>query len=857
MRSHDQARPEQSRRGTRGRGENKLASETGGAGLRELGPDELYWRCDTSDWKFATTDDIKLAQTIVGQQRAVNALMLGLEINSVGYNVFVSGPVGTGRTTTVRQLLESTRTRPVELDDKLYVANFRDPDSPCLLRLRPGAGRRFKQTMDEFIEYLVKSVPLAYESEAYQRQRQEVIDGFKERGGARVREFEKKIAAAGFALVQTAPFLRPDLAPIVDKQPVRIDDLPRLVEEGKLTAERAAEIRAAYAELSSELGVIFKEIREYEKLARETLVGLDREAIQPLLDERIGDITEKFDPECAPSKPGCVRAWLGDVRNAVLERLELFRQKPADQPANVDPYLEFRVNVLVDNAGADRVPVIFETNPSYKNIFGWIDRVWDRAGQWRVDFTRIKAGSLLRADGGFLVINAIDALLEPGVWPTLKRTLRNRQLDIAAQDSYSLLFGSATLKPEPVPINVKVIMIGDPEVYALLSAYDEDFRKIFKVRADFDWEMAQNAAAVAEYTQVIKSLGVKEGLRPLDRSGVQAVVEYGARLAGRQDKLSTRFNIINEVLMEADYWAGKAKAKTTTAEHVRQAIAARRERARLIEEKLQEAIDQGQIFIDTTGARVGQVNGLAVYATGEYAFGKPARITAKTGVGSAGIINIEREAQLSGPTHDKGVFILTGYLRQKYARRQPLVLSASICFEQSYGQIDGDSASSTEVYALLSDLAGLPLRQDIAVTGSVNQQGEIQPIGGVNQKIEGFFATCQARGLTGTQGVMIPEANRRDLVLREEVVEAVRQGKFHIWTVRTIDDGIELLTGKPAGKPDARGNYPPDSVNGLVQRRLAELARLYHQAEEKRKANNRRRPTKPRPPERRVRRWAR
>lgn len=827
------------------------------AGVRELGPDELYWRCDTSDWEFATTADIKLAQTIVGQQRAVNALLLGLEINSAGYNVFVSGPVGTGRTTTVRQLLERTRTRPVELDDKLYVTNFRDPDSPCLLRLRPGAGRRFKQAMDEFIEYLVKSVPLAYESEAYQRQRQEVIDGFKERGGARVREFEKKIAAAGFALVQTAPFLRPDLAPIVDKQPVRIDDLPRLVEEGKVTAERAAEIRAAYAELASELGAIFKEIREYEKLARETLVGLDREAIQPLLDERIADIREKLDPECAPSKPGCVRAWLGDVRNAVLERLELFRQKPADQPANVDPYLEFRVNVLVDNAGADWVPVIFETNPSYKNLFGWVDRVWDRAGQWRVDFTRIKAGSLLRADGGFLVINAIDALLEPGVWPTLKRTLRNRQLDIAAQDPYSLLFGTATLKPEPVPINVKVIMIGDPEVYALLAAYDEDFRKIFKVRADFDWEMPQNAAAVSDYTQVIKSLSIKEGLRPLDRSGVQAVVEYGARLAGRQDKLSTRFNIINEVLMEADYWAGKAGAKTTTAEHVRQAIAARRERARLIEEKLQEAIDQGQIFIDTTGARVGQVNGLAVYAAGEYAFGKPARITAKTGVGSAGIINIEREAQLSGPTHDKGVFILTGYLRQKYARRQPLILSASICFEQSYGQIDGDSASSTEVYALLSDLAGLPLRQDIAVTGSVNQQGEIQPIGGVNQKIEGFFATCQARGLTGTQGVLIPEANRRDLVLREEVVEAVRQGKFHIWTVRTIDDGIELLTGKPAGKPDAEGNYPPDSVNGLVQRRLAELARLYHQTEEKRKENNRRRPTKPRQPERRVRRQAR
>lgn len=808
-----------------------------------VAPDKLVWSCPPEYLEFDTTDDLPETSGIIGQPRAVDALNMALEIESVGYNVFVSGPVGTGRTTTVKNLLETTRARPRELDDKCYVNNFRDPDQPRLLRLRAGHGHRFRRDMDELIDFLVKTIPMLFESDTYQQRRTALVDGFKERGGTRVREFEKRIIAEGFALVQTGPLSRPELAPIVEKQPASVDALPALVEDGKLTAERADEVKKRYQELSAELATIYKEVRDLEREAREALAQLDDSIVRPVVEERLADIEERCGrpkanhiPKESKAVPcpdaAALHDYLTEVKDTILVRPDAFRQKPpaeGEAPLPIDPFLEFRVNVLVDNADTKTAPVIFETNPNYKNLFGSIERVWDRTGMWRTDFSKIKAGSVLRADRGFLVINALDALLEVGVWPTLKRTLRNRRLEITSGDPYSALFGASGMKPEPVAIDLKVIMIGDPQIYSLLASADEDFKKVFKVRADFDWVMDLCEAAVGEYTQVIKALCQKERLRPFDRSGVRGVVEYGARLAGRQNKLSTRFNIVSELLTEADHWAGKAKAKAVGYEHVQEAINRRRDRVRLSEVKLQEAIRQGTIFIDVRGSKPGQVNGLAVYDTGEYAFGLPARITAKTGVGSAGIINIEREAQLSGPTHDKGVYILSGYLRQKFARRQPLVLSASICFEQSYGGVDGDSASSTEVYALLSDLSGLPIRQDLAVTGSVNQQGEIQPIGGVNWKIEGFFEACRARGLTGTQGVIIPKANLPDLMLRPDVVQAVKDGKFHIYAVGTIDEGVELLTGVPSGAADANGAYPDDTVSGKVMKRLAELIELHQE----------------------------
>jgi ATP-dependent Lon protease len=783
--------------------------------------EKLRWHCDPKSLGFKTTEELSVCTKIVGQHRAVDALRLGLEIESLGYNIFVTGPVGTGRTTTVKCLLDEIEKDKKTPDDKCYVNNFRNPDMPKLIRLPAGKSRKFQKDMDNFIDYLVKNIPLILESERYQKRKTEIVESFKEKGSAKVREFEKKVAQAGFTLVQTVPFARPELVPVVEKTPVKLSDLAAAVEEEKMPKEEYEKIKAKYFELTEELGAIFKEIRDYEKKTRDELINLDQDMIKPVVSERINEIREHYKNEK-------VNEYLSEIEISILENLDLFREKTPEQPTPFpmpagDPFLEYRVNVIVDNTEEKGAPVIFETMPSYKNLFGGIERVWDRSGQWRADFTQIKAGSILRADGGYLIIEALDALIEPGVWPALKRTLRNRVMEIQSYDPYSFLALSA-LKPEPIEISVKVIMIGDADVYSLLYSYDEDFAKVFKVRADFDWTMDLNTEALIQYGTVIKTIAQKEKLRPFDQFGVATVVEYGVRLAGRKNKVSTKFNIISDILKEASYWAGKENSNVVTQKHVDKAIEERIDRVRLIEEKIQEMIDQGLILIDTEGSVIGQVNGLSVYDTGEYSFGRPSRITAKTAVGTSGIINIEREAQLSGRIHDKGVLILSGYLRDKYAQDKPLVMSGSICFEQSYGGVEGDSASSTEIYALLSSLAELPIRQDVAVTGSVNQKGEIQPIGGVNQKIEGFYEVCKARGLTGRQGVIIPVQNIDDLMLRKDVIEAIEQGKFQIYAVKSIDEGIEILTGVKAGEKDKDGKYGDSTVNYLVNEKLIELA---------------------------------
>ncbi|MBM3314330.1 ATP-dependent protease, partial [candidate division WOR-3 bacterium] len=457
----------------------------------------MTWECRAAGLRFRTTDDIKVGDEIIGQRRAVDALELGMEIESAGYNIFATGPVGTGRTTTVRTLVEQKGRRRGRLEDKCYVNNFKDPDQPRLLRLPAGQGRKFQRAMDEFVDYLVKNVPLLFESDSYQRSRQGIVDGFKERGSRKVHEFEKKVASEGFALVQTAPFLRPELAPIVDKQPVKVESLAAQVEEGKLTAEQAEAVKARYRELTEELGLIFKEMRDYERAARQLLSELDGNVVRPMLDDRLVDIREQFGPpQAAKSGNSTLTEYLDEVQAAVLEHIEMFRQQveqkegaegPKGGGFEGDRHLEFRVNVLVDNRDGRAVPVVEETNPSYKNLFGAIERVWDRSGQWRTDFSRVKAGSVLRADGGFLILHAMDVLLEPGVWPALKRTLRNRRLEISTYDPLSYMFGSSAMKPEPIALDLKVVMIGDPYVYSLLAQHDEDFRKVFKVRADFDW----------------------------------------------------------------------------------------------------------------------------------------------------------------------------------------------------------------------------------------------------------------------------------------------------------------------------------------------------------------------------------
>jgi ATP-dependent Lon protease len=487
-----------------------------------------------------------------------------------------------------------------------------------------------------------------------------------------------------------------------------------------------------------------------------------------------------------------------------------------------DSFSEYQVNVLVDNSETKGAPIIVETTPNYRNLFGTIERVVERSGIWKTDFLHIKAGSFLRANGGYLIFNALDALMEPWVWPTLKRTLKNQVIEIQTYDPL-YFFSTSALKPEPIECNTKVIMIGDTQIYYLLYSLDDDFKKIFKIKADFDSVMNKDDGKIQQYASFIRKICDEDKLRPFDNTGIAAVVEYGVRITGRQKKLSTRFYIIADLLREANYWAEKDGSDVVSERHVDKTIEKKNYRVNLIEEKIQEMIDEGTILIDSDGMVVGQVNGLSVYNLGDYMFGKPSRITAKTSLGKAGIINIEREAEMSGPIHNKGVYILAGYLRGKYAQDKPITMSASLCFEQSYSGVEGDSASSTEIYALLSSISGLPLRQDIAVTGSVNQKGEIQPIGGVNEKIEGFFDVCKAKGLTGKQGVMIPHLNVDDLMLRKDVVQAVKEGKFHIYPVKAIDQGVEVLTGMEAGERQDGGRFKEGTVNDLVDKNLREL----------------------------------
>ncbi len=792
----------------------------------EVPVEQLRWRCNLDIFPFENTESINPTEEIIGQERALEAIRVGLDIESVGYNIFVTGLAGTGRFTTIKSVLKGLDVKGKIPNDICYVNNFKNPDMPHMISLPAGKGNAFKKEMETLIESLKKKIPLIFENETYLNKKKELVERFRNKQAEMFREFEKKVNREGFALVQIqmGPYSRPGIFPLIEGNPVNIEQLETMVEEDKFSREELGRIKEKQNELINELEIIFKETRKSEKEIKEELSALDNEVISPVVKDSIYDIKEKFNYEK-------IHLYLDEVQEHILSNLHRFREREETPspiipgltiPPTPDTFTEYEVNVLVDNSQTKGAPIIVETTPNYRNLFGTIERVVDRSGIWKTDFTHIKAGAFLRANGGYLIFNALDALLEPWVWPALKRTLKNQVIEIQTYDPL-YFFSTSALKPEPIECNTKVIMIGDTHIYYLLYNLDDDFKKIFKIKADFDSVMRKDEEKILQYSSFIKKICDEEKLRPFDRTGVSAVVEYGVRLAGRQKKLSTRFHLIADLLREANYWAIKDGSSVVTEKHVDMAIEKKIYRVNLIEEKIQEMIDEGTILIDSDGMVVGQVNGLSVYNLGDYMFGKPSRITAKTSLGKAGIINIEREAELSGPIHNKGVYILSGYLRSKYAQDKPLTMSASICFEQSYSGVEGDSASSTELYALLSSLSGLPLRQDIAVTGSVNQKGEIQPIGGVNEKIEGFFDVCKAKGLTGKQGVMIPYQNIGDLMLRKDVVQAVKEGKFHIYPVKTIDQGIEILTGVEAGERMEDGKFKEGTVNYLVDQKLREL----------------------------------
>jgi ATP-dependent Lon protease len=806
----------------------------------ELPLAKLRWRCELSRIPFETTAQAELREGFIGQERALRALKMGVELSAPGYNVFVCGLAGTSRGGTIARMIEELHPPTKESLDRCYVNNFKIPDRPRLLALPRGQANGFKKDMQAGIDFLRRRIPQVFEGEPFQRQKGRIVERFTVREKELMDDFTRRIAREQFALghMQVGAVALPEIFPVLEGQMVPIEDISKMVHEGKLEAPVAEDIERKYEQFRQEFTVVYRKTLTLSRELASELSYLEQEAASVLVDGVIEELKEKY--------PGTdVSEYLEEVRHHLLDNLDPFKEhegegehdeEPPDgllkMPGSPerDPFRMYGVNVILAHNDDETSPVIFETTPTYVNLFGTIQRAYDARGGWTSDFMDLRGGSLLRADGGFLIMYSLEALSEVGVWRALKRTLNHNRLEIQPLEMF-YPFGGSALKPEAIAINVKVILIGDRELYEMLYEYEEDFRKIFKVRVEFDEEMAMSDGVIAEYAGRLRALSEKESLYPFDRGAFAAMLEYGVRRAGRRNKVTARFIDIADLAREAHYDAAAKGESVVRAAHVRGALSSKMERHNLIETRIREMIEEGTLLVDVSGTRVGQVNGLSVLEIGGYSFGKPVRITATAALGKAGLINIERESNLSGRFHDKGVHIIAGYLRSKFAQDKPLSLAASICFEQSYSGVDGDSASSTEVYALASALSGLPLRQDIAVTGSINQQGDIQAIGGINEKIEGFFDVCRIKGLTGTQGVMMPESNVEDLMLREDILDAVSAGKFHIWPVAKVEQGIEILTGSLAGQDNTDGKFEAGTVFALMDERMTQMARTLKEFE--------------------------
>ena len=791
--------------------------------VQELSSEKARKACDPQSLGFKTTGELQPQEGIIGQSRAVQALQFGLDIPERGFNVYVAGIPGTGRTTAVQSFLEERAKHQPAPADWCYVNNFQDPYRPKALQLPSGRGRELRRDVKAFVEQAQHDIQQAFDSDEY-RDRREQVQAELEQVQQRLMEQTRDHAQQAGFFLQLTP-MGMILVPVKDGKPMDQQEFLALDEATRKEFEKRREA------FQGEFKDTIREIHGLEKSRKERVELLDREVALYAVNLLMEDLLEKYRelPE--------VVAFLQAVQEDILEHLDLFRSKPEQGGGPQMPWKEevplhqYEVNVVVDNGELYGAPVVIEHNPTYHDLFGRIEKE-AQFGALHTDFTLIRGGSILRANGGYLVLPVEEMLRNPFVWEGLKRAVRNGQVDIEELGERLGFISTRGLQPESIPLDVKVVLIGSPMLYHLLYQWDGDFNELFKVKADFDTRMDRTQENVEQYLASICRMCNKEELKPLDRAAATKVIEHSSRLAEDQDKLSTHFAEIADLIREANFWAKKDGDSFVEAGHVQKAIEAKIYRSNLIQERIQEMIHQGTLMIDTEGEEVGRINGLAVLSLGDYAFGRPNRITASIGLGKGGIVDIEREAKLGGPTHTKGVLILSGYLMQQYAQDKPLSLSARLVFEQSYEGVEGDSASSTELYSLLSALAELPVRQGIAVTGSVNQQGEVQAIGGVNEKIEGFFEVCKARDLTGEQGVMIPQSNARNLMLKEEVVEAIEKGQFHIWPVRTIDEGIEVLTGVPAGRRDEERKFPENSVHGRVDKKLCELAECMKKAEQ-------------------------
>lgn len=787
----------------------------------KLKPEQLRATLDPAQFGFKSTAELAALTEMIGQDRAKRAVEFGMEISGEGYNIFALGAVGTGRSTMVKRLVQEKAAQEPAPQDWVYINNFANPANPRAIGLKPGMGCELRKDMDELIGNLRREIPQAFESEEYERQRSRISQQLQEQQANIFADLERQAEARGFGLARTPMGMM--LVRTQAGQPLSEEDYQRMPPEAK------RETQVAESELEEQAATTLHKARQRQKEAQDTLRDLDRRVATFASGHFIDDMRAKY------AEFPKVSQFLDDVRNDIIEHVDAF--KPESDSEQAGPLAQmmgasreamfnrYKVNLIVDNCQQKGAPVFIESNPTYYNLTGEMQQE-AQFGAMVTDFTMIRGGAFHKANGGYLIMDARDVLINPFSWDAVKRVLRDGRIEIEEMGQQYRLFSVATLEPEPIPADVKVVLIGEPWIYYLLFAYDEEFKRLFKVKADFGSEVNRDQATVMQYALFIANTVREHNLQNFDATGVAQIVQYGSRLAEDQKKLATRFSEVGDIVTEASYWAGQAGHELATAEDVKKAIDEKNYRANRIEERIREMVDRGTIMVDTQGAVTGQVNGLSVEMLGDYEFGQPTRITARTYVGRGNLIAIDREVQMSGPIHNKGVMILAGYLGGRYAQDLPLSLSASLTFEQSYEGVEGDSASSAELYALLSSLANAPLRQDLAVTGSVNQRGEIQPIGGATYKVEGFFDVCRLKGLTGSQGVIVPSLNVDNLMLRDDVVQAVREGKFHIYQVKTIDEGMEILTGIPAGQM-VDGEYPEGTINRRVKDRLRQLAEIY------------------------------
>jgi len=777
-----------------------------------LPAEKLRWHCDPASLPFETTKDAEALPGVVGQDSAVEALQFGLECGAAGQNIFVRGLSGTGRMRLVRRMLEEMQPTCEKKQDRCYVHNFSEPDRPRLISLPAGRARAFRRRVQDFAEFLRDGLPEALNADSIKARRESIERHGNERIEKVTEPFEKALKEAELALVsiQLGALAQTAIFPVVDGKPVPPEEYESLREEGKVTDEQDGQIKEAREKYQRELEAITDEVRKIRRRTSKAIHSVNEGTARALMHEAASDILAEFPGED-------VQKFLSEVVDDVAEN----RLVPKGDEA-FDPVRAYGVNILVEHEEDDACPIVVENTPTLNNLLGSIDREWTPRGPSVSDYRMIRAGSLLSADGGYLVLEARDLLLEPAAWKYLLRTLRTGELEIVPAE-FGTFYMAPSLKPEPIPVDVRVILIGDAYLYHLLDHHDEDFRNLFKVLADFNTEIPREPEGIRQYAGSIARLASDGRLPHFHRDAIAALLEHGARIAASQNKVTTRASRIVDIGQEAAYLANKEGAKLVRAGHVQQAVRRTKQRADLPSRRFRELLREGTIRVQTRGEVVGQINGLAVIHAGMLTYGFPARITASIGAGTAGIINIEGQAALSGSIHTKGFHILGGLLRHLLHMDHPLAFSASLAFEQSYGGIDGDSASCAEMCCLLSALTGVPIRQNVAITGAIDQVGHVQAIGGVNEKIEGFFDTCADAGLTGDQGVVIPAANANDLMLREDVVAAARDGRFRVWAVEKVAEALEVLTGQPAGEPDENGDYPA----GTLLHRAVEKATEY------------------------------